>query len=56
MIKEKIVLASQSPRRKELISLIADNVLIRPADCDETLPEGHCREITDDELKLISTK
>ena len=40
MIKEKIVLASQSPRRKELISLIADNVLIRPADCDETLPEG----------------
>ncbi|MBR5442184.1 MAG: septum formation protein Maf [Clostridia bacterium] len=40
MINEKIVLASQSPRRKELISLIADNVSIRPADCDETLPEG----------------
>lgn len=40
MIKEKIVLASQSPRRKELISLVASNVTIRPADCDETLPEG----------------
>ena len=40
MINEKIVLASQSPRRKELISLIASNVTIRPADCDETLTEG----------------
>ena len=37
---KKIVLASASPRRKELISLIADDVIIRPADCDETLPEG----------------
>ena len=40
MINEKIVLASQSPRRKELISLIADDVVIRPADCDESLPDG----------------
>lgn len=39
MINEKIVLASQSPRRKELMSLIATDVVIRPADCDETLPE-----------------
>ena len=36
----KIVLASASPRRKELISLISDNVEIRPAECDETLPDG----------------
>ena len=36
----KIVLASASPRRKELISLISDNVEIRPAECDESLPEG----------------
>ncbi len=35
-----IVLASASPRRKELISLIFNDVIIRPADCDETLPEG----------------
>ena len=36
----KIVLASASPRRRELISLISDSVTIRPAECDETLPEG----------------
>ena len=36
----KIVLASASPRRKELISLISDDVEIRPTECDETLPEG----------------
>lgn len=36
----KIVLASASPRRKELIGLICDGVEIRPAECDETLPEG----------------
>ncbi len=37
---KRIVLASASPRRKELISLICENVIIRPADCDETLPDG----------------
>ena len=37
---KKIVLASASPRRKELITVICENVLIRPADCDETLPDG----------------
>lgn len=36
----KVVLASASPRRKELISLICEAVSIRPAECDETLPEG----------------
>ncbi len=36
----KIVLASASPRRKELIALISNQVDIRPAECDETLPEG----------------
>lgn len=42
MISEnkKIVLASASPRRKELITLVCKDVLIRPADCDETLPEN----------------
>ena len=36
----KIILASASPRRKELITLICSQVDIRPAECDETLPEG----------------
>lgn len=37
---KKIVLASASPRRKELIAWLFDNVDICPADCDETLPEN----------------
>ena len=37
---KKVVLASASPRRQELIKLIFDSVEILPADCDETLPEG----------------
>ncbi|MBE6799654.1 MAG: septum formation protein Maf [Ruminococcaceae bacterium] len=36
----KVILASASPRRQELIKLIFDTVEILPADCDETLPEG----------------
>lgn len=36
----KIVLASASPRRRELINLICEDVAIRPAECDEALPEG----------------
>ncbi len=40
MCDKKIVLASASPRRKELIANITDNVEIRPAECDEALPEG----------------
>ncbi len=36
----KVVLASTSPRRQELIKLIFENVEILPAECDETLPEA----------------
>lgn len=36
----KIILASASPRRQELIKLIFEDVEILPAECDETLPEG----------------
>ena len=35
----KIILASASPRRKELIGLITDSFLCIPADIDETVPE-----------------
>ncbi len=37
---KKVILASASPRRQELIKLIFENVEILPADCDETLPDG----------------
>ena len=36
----KIVLASASPRRKELIKYISDNVLCVPSGEEETLPDG----------------
>ncbi len=36
----KPVLASASPRRKELITNIFNEVSIKPAQCDETLPEN----------------
>ncbi len=36
----KVILASQSPRRQELIKLIFDKFGVLPAECDETLPEG----------------
>ncbi len=39
MIKN-VVLASASPRRKELIKLIFEDFKVLPAECDETLPEG----------------
>lgn len=58
----KIVLASASPRRKELISLITESVEIRPAECDETLPDGigakeaveYLSKIKNDAAKSIS--
>lgn len=64
MIKEKIILASASPRRKELIQYIGDNVTIRPADCDETLPENigareaveYLSKIKNDAAREISEK
>lgn len=35
-----LILASKSPRRKELLSLITDEFEIKSADVDESLPEG----------------
>lgn len=36
----KYLLASQSPRRAELMRYIADEFEILPSDCDETVPDG----------------
>lgn len=35
-----IILASQSPRRRELLSLVTDSFSVIPADIDESLPDG----------------
>ena len=37
---KKVILASQSPRRQELIKLIFDDFQVLPAECDEALPDG----------------
>lgn len=37
---KKLILASASPRRRELIKLISDNVLCVPSGEEETLPDG----------------
>lgn len=36
----KIVLASGSPRRRELFRLITEDFEIRVTNCDETIPES----------------
>lgn len=36
----ELILASGSPRRKELMHYITDNFMIRTSDADETLPQG----------------
>ena len=35
-----VILASASPRRRELMEYICEKFRVIPADCDETLPEG----------------
>lgn len=53
MIKEKIVLASASPRRKELIRYIGENVIVRAVDCDETIPHNMSARETVEYLSKI---
>ena len=36
----KIILASASPRRQELIKMITEDVVVNPCDCDETIKPG----------------
>lgn len=38
-MKKKIILASASPRRKELLRFITDNFEVRPSDADESISE-----------------
>lgn len=52
----KVVLASASPRRKELLALIVNEYDICPADCDETLPEGIKAQEAVEYLSLIKNK
>ena len=44
-----LILASQSPRRRELLGLITDRFLVRPTGCDESFvcadPAEHARQL-----------
>lgn len=37
---DKVILASQSPRRKELLKIIFDNFEVLPSGAEETVPKG----------------
>lgn len=52
-MKEKIILASASPRRRELISLITDDFEIHTCDVDETIEDGTSPE---DAVMFLSQK
>lgn len=36
----RIILASASPRRQELIKMITEDIKVNPCDCDETIKDG----------------
>ena len=48
----KIVLASGSPRRRELFRLITEDFEIRVTNCDETIPESISAENAADTFPL----
>ena len=52
-MKDKIILASQSPRRRELLSLITTEFEVITADVDETIDENETAENT---VMMLSRK
>ncbi len=52
----KIVLASGSPRRHELLGLITENFEIRVSDADETVPENIPAEKTAEYLSMVKAQ
>lgn len=51
-LKNKVVLASQSPRRRELLGLLADDFEICVSDADETLADGIAPSAAVEQLAL----
>ena len=52
-MKDKIILASQSPRRRELLSLITTEFEVITAEVDETIDENETAENT---VMMLSRK
>ncbi len=52
----KIILASASPRRKELLKLICEDFEVKPSSADETIPNGLSCENVAEYLATIKAK
>jgi nucleoside triphosphate pyrophosphatase len=54
-----VILASQSPRRRELLTLVGITHTVRPADIDETYPPGespraHCERLAREKAEVVA--
>ncbi len=52
----KIILASASPRRKELLGLITEEFEVMPSDADETLPDDISSDMAAEYLAAVKAK
>ena len=57
----EVILASQSPRRRELLSLVGIAHAVQPADIDETPwpgedPRAHCERLAREKVAAIATR
>lgn len=52
----KIILASASPRRKELLGLITEEFEIMPSDADETLPNNISSDMAAEYLAIVKAR
>ena len=51
-----IILASASPRRRELLSLITTDFIVSPTDADETVPDGLSPAEAVEHLSLVKSE
>ena len=56
LLEYDVILASQSPRRKELLQLICDNFRIIPSDCEEKIPQDILPEMIAEYLSNLKCR
>ena len=56
LMEYDVILASASPRRKELLSLMCENFRVIPSDCDEKIPEDVTPELAPEYLSGIKCR
>ena len=57
----EVILASQSPRRRELLTLVGIAHTVRPADIDESMlpgeqPRAHCERLARQKVATIAER